>query len=130
MAASGRVPVKTAASIPTGAIGSSGTGTGQDMRGQHEILAILNVLAFSGTPTMTVKLQLAPTLNGTYVDIPGGAFAAVGAALSRQTLRITADNGNGFVRASYTIGGSTPSYTFCVDLVSVSMGDTVLAEAV
>lgn len=126
----GRHPVKTTSGAAS-ALTATGNGTGQDMRGCAELVAILNVLAASGTtPNMAAKLQLAPTLTGTYVDIPGAAFTAVTSAPNRQTLKVTGDNADGFVRVAYTITGTSPSFTTAVDLVGLGLHDTVLAEGI
>jgi FtsH-binding integral membrane protein len=132
MSQSGRDNPKTVMALAAGAaLIATGTSTGQDMRGCSEILAILNVLVVSGSasPTMNLKLQVAPTLNGTYADIAGAAFSAVTAA-GRQALKIIADNGHGFVRASYTISGTSPSFTVALDLIGLLLHDTVLADPI
>ena len=129
MPQTGRVPVKTTQAVSAAPVTATGNGTGQDMRGMHELIALLNVLVVSGTtPSMTLKLQLAPTLNGTYVDIPGAVFSPV-TGVARADLRVVADGANGFVRAAWTISGTTPSFTFALDLVGVTPADTQLAEA-
>jgi len=83
----------------------------------------LNITAVSGTtPTMTVKIQYKDTLTGTYVDVPGGAFAAKTSAgvdsltiypgvISTANRSVMLPLGDEF-RAVATIGGTTPSFTF------------------
>ena len=132
MPQSGRDNPKTSTAVAAGtALTVTGNGTGQDMRGCAEILAILNVSAVSGSasPTMNMKLQVAPTLNGTYVDIPNAAFTAVTAA-GRQALKVIGDQGVGFVRAAYTISGTSPSFTTSLELVGLLLHDTALADAI
>ena len=127
----GRHPVKTASAAPSSAITATGTGTAVDLRGASEIVAIQNVLAVLGTsPTFTCKLQLGTSATGPWTDITGAVFAQVTAAPNRQTLRVVNDAGNGFVRTSYSVGGTSPSFTAAVDLIGLSLRDSVLAEGI
>lgn len=73
-------------------------------------VAILNVTATGGSPTLDVKFQ--ESLDGvTWIDIPTAAFAqATGTGVKRLEFSSRAI----FVRAVCTIGGSTPSLTFSV----------------
>ncbi len=132
MAATGRIATKTSPVLSAGAvINANGNGTGQDLRGVGEVIAILDVLVVAGsaTPTLNIKLQLSRTLTGTYTDIPGGAFAAVTAA-GRQTLKLISDVANGFVRAAYMVSGTSPQFTTALNLVGLQLHDSVLAEAI
>lgn len=74
--------------------------------------ANLHCTVASGTsPTLTVKLQDSAD-NSTFADLTGGAFTQLTAAGSQHL------EGTGtvrrYVRAVYTIGGTTPSFTAAV----------------
>lgn len=85
----------------------------------------LSVSAASGTaPTLDCKVQQLDVISGLYFDVPGGAFpqaiAAVNSALTifpgAPTSAGVSVNGtirNQF-RIAYTIGGTTPSFTFSI----------------
>ncbi len=76
----------------------------------RELVVTLNVSAASGTtPTLDVKLQHSP--DGTQWADLGTAFAQKTAA-GLETKAFTGLHG--YVRVSYTIGGTTPSFTFSV----------------
>lgn len=72
----------------------------------------LRVTAASGTtPTLDVKLQ--DTMDGTnYNDITGGAFAQK-TTTGAEVINVTSLFANQ-LRVLYTIGGTTPSFTFTV----------------
>jgi hypothetical protein len=132
MVATGRIASKTSPVLSSGAvISANGSSTGQDLRGVGEVIAILDVLVVAGsaTPTLNVKLQVCQTLNGTYVDIPGGAFTAVTAA-GRQTLKLISDIASGFVRETHTVSGTGPQFTTALNLVGLQLHDSVIAEAI
>jgi hypothetical protein len=85
----------------------------------------LNCTAVSGTtPTLTVRLQVLDQVSNAWMDVPGASFIAItvpgtatltlfpGAASTpnvsvNQTIR-------NIFRAAWTIGGTTPSFTFSV----------------
>lgn len=75
------------------------------------IVAYLNVTAASGTsPTLTVALQDSPDGVNWY-NIPSGAFTAV-TAVGQSRLAVPSGTAVGpNVRASVTVGGTTPSFT-------------------
>lgn len=74
--------------------------------------AVLSVSAVSGTtPTLAVKLQHSAD-NITYVDLPGGAFSSQN-AINAELITFTGTV-NRYLRAVWTIGGTTPSFTFNV----------------
>lgn len=83
----------------------------------------LNISAASGTsPTLEVKLQMKDNLSGTYIDLPGSAFAQkiTTGASSLTIYPGIAETANETVsdiftrtwRVVATIGGTTPSFTF------------------
>lgn len=89
------------------------TSSVQDIKQATNLLAMLIITAASGTtPTLNVKFQ--ESIDGeTWIDIPSAAFAQqTGAA----TLRLELASRAPYVRAVAAIGGTTPSFTFAVQL--------------
>ncbi len=90
----------------------------------------LDVTAVSGTaPTLDVTLQTRDSISGTYIAIPGAAFAQK-TAISFDDLTVypgIAETANETVsdivsriwRAVATIGGTTPSFTFSLSIDGV-----------
>lgn len=77
--------------------------------------AILVSTNFAGTnPTMAVKLQQSP--DGTnFSDMAGGAFTTVTTnAVQELQIDTTALNGSNYIRAVFTLGGTTPTNVSCV----------------
>lgn len=90
------------------------TGNGPTVQGvpTGNSVAYLNATVVSGTtPSLTVTLMDSPD-GVTWYAIPSGAFAAV-TATGQQRLVLPAGLGP-FVRASYAISGTTPSFTVTV----------------
>jgi hypothetical protein len=86
-----------------------------DFSDETELLLHIKVAAVSGTsPTMTVSV--AESLDGgtTWVNV-SSATAVTAAGTTRHTVPITAVIGP-MLRIGWTIGGTTPSFTFSVDL--------------
>lgn len=102
------------ATVLNGTFTTTGNGTTTPFSLSNAIVAYLNVTAASGTtPSLTVKFQDSPD-GVTFYDIASGAFTAVTAA---GTSRIVLPAGVGpFVRAVYTISGTTPSFTANVQI--------------
>lgn len=97
------------------ALSSTGNGTSQDNSAStaNGGVAHLHVTAVSGAgASMTAKIQHS-TNNSTWTDL--ATFSAA-TAVGSQTVQITGTV-NRYVRAAYTISGSTPSFT---TLVAVS----------
>ncbi len=85
-----------------------GYGTAKTLRAQ------LNVTAVAGTsPTMTVLIE--DSLDGTNWNTVG-TFAAVTAA-AREVINVTTPFAER-LRVSWTMGGTTPSFTFSVIVAS------------
>jgi hypothetical protein len=95
------------------------------------LMLFLNITGFSGTtPTLDVKVQGKDPASGTYVDMPGASFAqkvgtgsdtlliypGVTSTVNRQ---ISAALPN-VIRIAYTIGGTTPSFTFSIGASALS----------
>lgn len=76
-------------------------------------IAHLHITAVSGTtPSMTVKFSDATTSGGVYTDIASGAFPAK-TAIGGSRLVIPGTIRQ-FVKCTWTITGTTPSFTFAV----------------
>jgi hypothetical protein len=105
----------------TAARTATGSATGVDMQQYDgDFVLILDSAAGTGTsPTLDVTVEHSDTLGGTYTAISGAAFTRVINAASHQRLVISKDEARRFVRVTYTIGGSTPSFTFSVNGVGV-----------
>lgn len=93
---------------------SSTNGTGLDTgngTGINGMKARLLITAASGTsPTMTVNLQHSDD-DSTYTT-----FASFTQATTTGEQFITAETNKRYIRAASTIGGTTPSFTYAVDL--------------
>jgi hypothetical protein len=105
------------ASFAPQAVTATGGGTGLDLgNGVNSTNAILEVGAVTGTaPTLNVKLQESDD-NTTWTDIPNGAFTQVTAANQRQAIRV--QRSKQYCRAHATVGGTTPSFTLCVEILA------------
>lgn len=100
--------------LPSAARTTSGDGAAVGGFGDAETLrAQLDVTAVSGvTPSLTVKLQ--DSLDGVnWNDL--GPFAAK-TAVGREVIDIATPHGS-LLRATWTITGTTPSFTFAVIVV-------------
>lgn len=107
---------------PTAARTATGSGTGIDMQTRDgDLYLVLDSAAGTGTtPTLAVTVESSDTLGGTYTAISGAAFTTVTTTASQQSLVISKDEARRFVRVTYTIGGTTPSFTFSVNAVGVN----------
>lgn len=106
-------PVASAARTATGDSGSLGPNYGS----ASTLRAQLNVTAASGTsPTLNVLIEDSVDEGATWNTV--GTFAQRTAA-GREVLNITGLFGD-TLRVSWTIGGTTPSFTFAVDWVAQS----------
>ena len=57
--------------------------------------------------------------NSSFSALSGAAFTQVTGTASAQTLEVSADNCKRYVRIKYTIGGSSPSFTFSVNAIGL-----------
>jgi hypothetical protein len=106
---------------PTAARTATGNGTGIDVQTMDgDLFLILDSAAGTGTtPTLDIKLQSSDTSGGTYADITGATFTQVTGTASQQAITISKDEARRWIRVVYTVGGSTPSFTFSVNAVGV-----------
>jgi hypothetical protein len=99
--------------LPSAARTTTGVAT-LELNEFSEGYVALDVTAVSGTtPSMSVKVQVSDD-NVTWYD-EGTSFAAV-TAISRPAVAKFTNFGR-YVRLSYTITGTTPSFTFSAALV-------------
>lgn len=100
---------------PLGAVTASGNGAACDVTRFRDAVVMLDVTAVSGTsPTMTAKIQTSDDGGTTWYDLPSASFTAATAATT-QAIQIT--NFGDTIRAAYTVGGTTPSFTFSVKAI-------------
>lgn len=96
---------------------ATGNGAGIDVRdfvGRGKLT--VDCAAGTGTtPTLDIRLQDSED-NVTFADIPGLTFAQVTTVASQQQRGITLDAVRRFIRVAFTVGGTTPSFTFSATL--------------
>ncbi len=101
--------IASAAQTASGDSGSIETGE------YTQAFVTLNCTAASGTtPTLNVQLQGSDDGGTTWYNIPNAAFTQLTAA-GTGVLQLT--NFPDFIRAAYTIAGTTPSFTFAIKAV-------------
>lgn len=83
----------------------------------------LHSAAATGTdPTMDVRLTHCDTTDGSYTDITGAAFAQVVDAAAAESIAVDMSQVKAFVKAAWTITGTTPSFTCGVTFHGISKG--------
>ena len=105
----------------TAARTATGSATGVDLQQYDgDVVLILDSAAGTGSsPTLAVTVEHSDVLGSGYTAISGAAFTRVTGTASAQKLVISKDEAKRYVRVTYTIGGSTPSFTFSVNGVGV-----------
>lgn len=105
----------------TGAVTSTATSSAIDLlEYDGDVLLVLDSAAGTGSsPTLDIKITECDTTGGTYTDLSGATFTQVVDAASMQTLVINKDSAERFIKIVQTITGSTPSFTFSVNLIGV-----------
>ena len=68
---------------------------------------------------MDIKIQDSDASSGTYGDLSGATFTQVTGSASMQTLVINKDSAERYIKIVQTIGGSTPSFTYSINLIGV-----------
>jgi hypothetical protein len=106
---------------PTAARTSTGNGTGVDMQTYDgDLVLVLDSAAGTGTtPTLAITVEHSDASGSGYTAISGAAFTTVTTTASQQKLVISKDEAKRYVRVTYTLGGTTPSFTFSVNGVGV-----------
>lgn len=94
---------------------ADGNSDSEDVGKYREAVALLDVTAASGTsPTLDIKFQTSP--DGTDWYDTGDAFAQQTAVNKPEALSLT--NFGKYVRAVWATGGTSPSFTFELNLVT------------
>ncbi len=108
--------------LPAESVTATGNGAGVQIAGNKgTAVAILNV----GTPTGTTP-TLAPVLqeaddNATWTNVPNGAFNS-GTNITAAgvfTLSFRPGERKAYIRVSYTVGGTTPSFPVACELLAL-----------
>ena len=104
------------AGLPTGEKTATGNGSGVDLKGyEGDVLFVLDSAAGGGSsPTLDVTIEDSDD-NSTFASLSGAAFMQVTGTASTQKITISADECKRYVRVKYTIGGSSPTFTFSVN---------------
>lgn len=104
---------------PTAARTTTGAGSAVDVLDYDgDLLLVLDSAAGTGTtPTLDVTITASDTSDGTYTAISGAAFTRVTGTASQQKLAIIKDDAKRYLKAAYTISGTSPSFTFSVNAV-------------
>ena len=105
----------------TGAVTSTATSSAIDLlEYDGDVLLVLDCAAGTGTsPTLDVKITNSDASSGTYTDLSGATFTQVTDSASMQTLVINKDSAERYIKIVQTITGSSPSFTFSINLVGV-----------
>ena len=113
--------VTVAAGVATAAVTSTATSGSIDLlEYDGDVLLILDSAAGGGSsPTLDIKLTECATPGGTYTDLSGATFTQVVGAASMQTLTINKDSSKRFIKIVQTIGGSSPTFTFSINLIGL-----------
>jgi hypothetical protein len=119
LAQQGTVPRKNLVAVLTSAARTTSVTTRAFAVGDADnLIAYLTVTAGSGTnPTLDVKFQDTSDNGTTWWDIAGTPFATVTGSSSSQLVAASRKFGTQ-VRAVITIGGTTPSFTFHLEMLA------------
>ena len=101
-----------AIAAPTAALATSVTGTGVDCLSLDGNMGALQVVGTVASTSFTYagKIQESDTATGTYSDIAGATFAAIGSTTGAQITGATSfQRTKRFLRYVGTIGGTTPT---------------------
>jgi len=106
---------------PTAARTSTGQTSGIDLKDYDgDVVFLLDSAAGTGTsPTLDVTIEDSAD-NSSFAAITDAAFTQVTGTASAQKLVVNKDSARRYVRVKYTIGGTTPSFTFSVNAVGVT----------
>ena len=105
----------------TGAVTSTATSSAIDLlEYDGDVLLVLDCAAGTGTsPTLDVKITNSDASSGTYTDLSDATFTRVTDSASMQTLVINKDSAERYIKIVQTITGSSPSFTFSINLIGV-----------
>ena len=109
------------AGVATAGVTSTGTSSSLDLlEYDGDVMLILDSAAGGGSsPTLDIKLTESDETGGTFTDLSGATFTQVTGSASMQTLAINKDSSKRFIRIVQTIGGSSPTFTFSINLIGL-----------
>ena len=109
------------AGVATAAVTSTATSSAIDLlEYDGDVLLILDSAAGGGSsPTLDIKLTESDATSGTYTDLSGATFTQVTGSASMQTLAINKASSKRFIKIVQTIGGSSPTFTFSINLIGL-----------
>lgn len=85
-----------------------------------DIAYLLDCAAGTGTtPTLDLKVQDSDDGSTGWADVTGATFTQVAAVASQQKLVVNKSAIKRYTRVVYTIAGTTPSFTFSVNILGV-----------
>ena len=105
---------------PTAARTATGQTSGIDLRTYDgDVVFILDSAAGGGSsPTLDITIEDSAD-NSSFSALSGAAFTQVTGTASAQKLDINKDEAKRYVRIKYTIGGSSPTFTFSVNAIGL-----------
>ena len=105
---------------PTAARTATGQTSGIDLRTYDgDVVFVLDSAAGGGSsPTLDITIEDSAD-NSSFSALSGAAFTQVTGTASAQTLDINKDEAKRYVRIKYTIGGSSPTFTFSVNSIGL-----------
>ncbi len=107
---------------PTAARTATGQTSGIDLRAYDgDVLFILDSAAGGGSsPTLDVTIEESAD-NSSFAAVASGAvaFTQVTGTASAQKVALNKDDAKRYARIKYTIGGSSPTFTFSVNAVGL-----------
>lgn len=105
--------------VPSNSRTATGNSAYIDVREyEGDLVFTLDVGPVTGTsPTLDVKIQENATGSGGGTDVAGAAFAQVTATTNAQKITVPAGAVQGWIRVSYTIGGTSPNFNFSVGML-------------
>ena len=114
--------VTVVAGVATAAVTSTATSSAIDLlEYDGDVLLILDSAAGGGSsPTLDIKLTESDETGGTFTDLSGATFTQVTGSASMQTLAINKDSSKRFIKIVQTIGGSSPTFTFSINLIGLN----------
>jgi len=106
---------------PTAARSATGQTSGIDLKDYDgDVVFLLDSAAGTGTsPTLDVTIEDSAD-DSSFAAITDAAFTQVTGTASAQKLVVNKDSARRYVRVKYTIGGTTPSFTFSVNAIGVT----------
>jgi len=106
---------------PTAARTATGQTSGIDLKDYDgDVVFLLDSAAGTGTsPTLDVTIEDSAD-DSSFAAVTDAAFTQVTGTASAQKLVVNKDSARRYVRVKYTVGGTTPSFTFSVNAIGVT----------